>query len=116
MSEVNAGDSGLPAWSRHRSHGNEHAARRAVGALRSAHEWDLLHDSEPFIRGGRFELAIRAHLVGGQENARLGACEHSQCVGIGERAVPVEQALHEIHLCLRERRVDPHAPSCHVMA
>ena len=71
---------------------------------------------EALVRGRRLELAERTHLRGRREQARLASRERPQLVGRGQRADAIEDPLDQVHLRLRERRVEPHAAWCDVVA
>ena len=77
---------------------------------RRAHEGHVLHAREALVGRRRLELAERAHLRRRRQHTLLTSRQPSQLLGSRERAETLEQALDEIDLGLRERRVEPDAP------
>ena len=87
---------------------DEHAAARPLRP-RLTRERHVLDGGEALLRGRRLELAERPHLRRRRERTLLLAREDAQLLRRRQRAVPLEQPLDEVHLRLRERRVDPDA-------
>ena len=98
----------LPTLAKQRARGDEHARPEPCGSRRAG-ERPPLDAREALVIRGRLELANGAHLRRRREQAGLTPGELAQLVGLRERAEAVEEALDEVDLGLRERRVEPDA-------
>ena len=100
----------LPAGAQERGSRDEDRSSRAR-ARGVTRERDLLDACEALVERGRLQLSQGAHLGGRGEHSRLLACQLLQLLGRREKRGSVEQSFDEVDLRLRERRVEPDAPS-----
>ena len=94
----------LPAGLAHEGGGDEDTRAPMPWRPRERHALD---GCEAFVVGRRLELAKCAHLLGRREQASFRSRRLFQLVRERKRPEAIEQALDEVDLRLRERRVEP---------
>jgi hypothetical protein len=100
----------LPAPMRQRRRSHEDTSPRLPRSVRAC-EWHMLHSSQSFIRRRRLKLAKGTHLRGRRQDRWLVPGKYSQLLGRWKRAETLEDPLDHVDLGLRERDVEPDAPS-----